>query len=809
VLHDSVIDDSNLDINAVTCKEGDGCADNDAKYQWGTSVKSSCDDWDYQIYTTAFDTLNNGGTYVGTGKTLKVDNSAPSVPIISASLASTCQGTSPLLDWGDSSESRSGLANYDVQVDNTNSLFPSPECIGNPALSQYSSCTLNRGYLFYLRARSSDKVGNPSAWSTVSTFNVGESDCDGRVKGSSCGTGYSCSSSWLNLSKQCSSSCTCAYTISLPCDAIRECTPSTTCGGVAYTCRFSNLGVYEWVSGSLGTETACTDNHDNDCDNKKDIYDYECKYDDGHFCTLALECKSGYCDNDGQGANSGFYNDDSWCFTNISDVLENQDFNCEISTGHGNAVCDEFRNGTDCSYLDGRHFICNKVCALENRDTSSADCLATGVNCVKAYTWIKAGETGVPILDNKWEYTLNDMTTQECCGDDSNETVNKRNTSCITNCAPNDFPTFGDLASDKVCCNSPKDCVYSGICFTSYPEGGSPQPFGGDSPESIFCENAIWYDCDTSESGCEDSCGKHWLLRGEPSVGEYDSGVKYECCEDDLAENRVNSSRYTGHLPTDARCCSSSDDCVLNGVCGLGEDNGGSETNCYDGIDNDCDGATDFCDERYNIGCQYGYDNLDADCESIISGNVKGIDGLPLNRVRVIILTNFKYKSFSHAINFTTVTNANGDFSIHVYGNSTYNIVAQKPGYYMIANLTKKLNLGQDWQFLVVMARDMECRHDCTKTFDGLCHAECDGINGCSFYDYISKAACDLNPKHAMVDYEGAIVESIECCTGSPKAKAAVQLPLVNVEGATTVQRITRPVLFRGKLSQMIIVTYN
>jgi len=60
-----------------------------------------------------------------------------------------------------------------------------------------------------------------------------------------------------------------------------------------------------------------------------------------------------------------------------------------------------------------------------------------------------------------------------------------------------------------------------------------------------------------------------------------------------------------------------------------------------------------------------------------------------------------------------------------------------------------------------------ECEPDCTYVSDNVCHPECDGINGCSFYDETAKEKCDGVSKGWVVSYNNSGYR-ISCCTGSP-----------------------------------------
>ena len=101
---------------------------------------------------------------------------------------------------------------------------------------------------------------------------------------------------------------------------------------------------------------------------------------------------------------------------------------------------------------------------------------------------------------------------------------------------------------------------------------------------------------------------------------------------------------------------------------------------------------------------------------------------------------------------------------------------------------------------------ETECQEDCSKTTDEIpiCHADCDGINGCNFYDSITKDAC-TSP-------QGRVVNAIEsydkthkllCCEGIPYIPRNVTIEFP--KRAKTIVRITRIVFWRGQFVRLII----
>lgn len=112
------------------------------------------------------------------------------------------------------------------------------------------------------------------------------------------------------------------------CDSSNECTEQT-CENTLYKCHYSNSGSYSWVTSYPSSETACSDNHDNDCDGLVDEQDSDCGMDG---CT-AGECSlvtRQYC-----------ISDDNWSDEDSSEYCNNCD-HCNDETKN----CDE--EGIDC-----------------------------------------------------------------------------------------------------------------------------------------------------------------------------------------------------------------------------------------------------------------------------------------------------------------------------------------------------------------------------------------------------------------------------------------------------------------------------
>ena len=93
------------------------------------------------------------------------------------------------------------------------------------------------------------------------------------------------------------------------------------------------------------------------------------------------------------------------------------------------------------------------------------------------------------------------------------------------------------------------------------------------------------------------------------------------------------------------------------------------------------------------------------------------------------------------------------------------------------------------------------CESDCTHFDDNIVHASCDGLNGCRFYDAISKAACDNSQPGWIRDYNST--HYVVCASGSPQPKIEIEAS-VSCESGTLV-KVTRIVVYNGKPVKLVV----
>ncbi|MBI4438359.1 hypothetical protein HY640_00335 [Candidatus Woesearchaeota archaeon] len=114
------------------------------------------------------------------------------------------------------------------------------------------------------------------------------------------------------------------------------------------------------------------------------------------------------------------------------------------------------------------------------------------------------------------------------------------------------------------------------------------------------------------------------------------------------------------------------------------------------------------------------------------------------------------------------------------------------------------------------------CEHDCTFTFDELCHSECHGVNGCVFVKRASgggppppqppfgdaSASCNGTYKgFSRVWKSGNPTLMVRCCEGN--YTGFYSIPAIARINGTNVVRVTKLVWLDGKPTKMIINVFS
>ena len=521
------------------------------------------------------------------------------------------------------------------------------------------------------------------------------------------------------------------------------------------------------------------------------------------------------------------YNQPNVCCNNRNDGIYNRQCyspNLAYQLGQGHSEISE--NGIERPnvYVDnmGTWYDC---------DDSSYACTTRCSNVINVnppfdwdLNWTRGGESNA-----FGEYDRGSST--ECCGDDSNEFWNYQSTGCKyePGCDPNDrdddnldadlndnwpLPYFNsdDAHSAEVCCNDDDDAVFQRTCYPEGPYKFTTLPVSsGLNTPNLVAEKGVWYDCDSDENTCTRSrssgyCGLNWTKTGEYiECGEYaelpgtpvgplgggpaeplhDTSILKECCGDDPGEIYANTSQgRQGSVERFEACCNSPNDCV--------------------DFDGDCVGHCQFSQDNdsFRIGLPNysNYQCILGDWWPKISGNVTDVYGYAIQGAEVRVVG--AYFRGGHV--GTGNTDSAGEYYIYV-PNGTYDVLASKrTGSNIFYGYEDTVFFSVDIQEpirvdFVLRNRSTDCTEDCTKS-DGLCHASCDGLSGCS--NFI--ADCDLAAPGIIRNATSG--EFFNCCNN---ATVPSRLPAdVSVCGDNVV-KFVRPVVLRGQFVNMILVVFE
>jgi len=316
-----------------------------------------------------------------------------------------------------------------------------------------------------------------------------------------------------------------------------------------------------------------------------------------------------------------------------------------------------------------------------------------------------------------------------------------------------------------------------GTCCSSYTKscGGTCDSTGYNEPKTVTCSTCGGCSCTPTHRDYDESaayctgltapgCSQYqWLPAGEAPIGQYTSTGQVACCGDDSGENSA-STNVMGTIHT--ACCASSNSCV--------------------GPDGTCNS-----------------------CTPEITGSVVDSNNVPITNAKIDILA---AENINIHTGSTTVTNALREVFTDSAGNyklklndkeaGTFTIVASKTGYTPLSKDGKFITFYTQNSYNFVLGFDpTKCQADCTFTSDNVCHATCDGYNGCGFFDSKATEICDNKGKGFILDYDGT--NAIQCCTGAP-AEPLKQLATTVIDSENIV-RIIRPVLYQGVIVKMVL----
>lgn len=288
-----------------------------------------------------------------------------------------------------------------------------------------------------------------------------------------------------------------------------------------------------------------------------------------------------------------------------------------------------------------------------------------------------------------------------------------------------------------------------------------------DGPDYGY--NVNW---DARQADCE-CIGGYW-------TNNFEAGLSPNCCED---PGDANENYITNPLLGSEACC----DILENPAGECVDENNECQENrpeegplrCLDFVDNDCDGFVDM-GERY--------------CMTNITGTVYDDEGNPI--------PNAKVQVFNGSIELrSTFTDINGNYLIYA-PNGTHNMVASKEEFISETKVNVFIPIVQtipDIDFYLTTGK--VCEPDCTYLLDDTCHSSCDGVNGCSFFDFQTAQLCDNAKEGWEVPFNDQIVL---CCSGGPEDKTLVKAKPTCTYG--NVIKYYRILYYRGQAIRMVTV---
>lgn len=203
-----------------------------------------------------------------------------------------------------------------------------------------------------------------------------------------------------------------------------------------------------------------------------------------------------------------------------------------------------------------------------------------------------------------------------------------------------------------------------------------------------------------------------------------------------------------------------------------------NQYSCTDGKDNDANGLID-CD--------------DPACKPVIIGIAANQQNQRVPNVDVSLRTGL-------TIVKSAITGQLGNYSIIQINCGTYNLIASHADY-LPNSRTITLSSGQQATIDLAMILGTSCEPDCTYFGDNIVHASCDAKNGCTFYDSISRAACDNSQPGWIRDYSAT--QYVVCASGAPQPKVEIKAS-VSCESGTLI-KVTRIVLYNGKPVKLVV----
>ena len=191
------------------------------------------------------------------------------------------------------------------------------------------------------------------------------------------------------------------------------------------------------------------------------------------------------------------------------------------------------------------------------------------------------------------------------------------------------------------------------------------------------------------------------------------------------------------------------------------------------------------------------------DCKGTVNGIVRGIDNnlIEYAEIRLIDTISLEEK-------YIGLTNYIGEYRITGIACGKYHISTSKENYASSTKSDQQISEGETTIDITLLPATT-CQADCTYIGDSSCHAECEGKNGCKFYNSVAMDACTMLPQK-QIGWEANYNSShkISCCTGEPFPRS----DLVPAEGeistcaSENLVEITRVLRYKGKPVNFVVV---
>jgi hypothetical protein len=334
-----------------------------------------------------------------------------------------------------------------------------------------------------------------------------------------------------------------------------------------------------------------------------------------------------------------------------------------------------------------------------------------------------------------------------------------------------------DCKFTKYC--MPKACVDDGVCSPS---------------ETCECK-----DCNR-EARCTAQCNND-------GVCEADESCTCSDCANLPAASCISGTVCKGFnctcLPQLETCADGTcrTDCDVNSCL--------HETFCFDGIDNDGDGYTDYLDPA-----RFDTDSLgpDPDCMGIINGTISNETGGIIKNATIHAIGSLSYWGRTYTYVYNTTTNETGRYELHVNAGTTYDITITYPNYSPGVNFSVYVDFFGVTELNYTLRKEVStCNSQCTRGTSNVCDATCHGWNGCMFpskavMDLCDPAGPDAHTTEHTVDYNST--HEVRCCTGVPQPKVGLRKAVLNVNSENVVV-VKRIVILNGKPVTMHVAVFD